>query len=466
MNSVINVLKQENSKIHFIGIGGVSMSSLAKLLFHDGHIISGSDANVSSNTKALEQLGVKVIYKHAAENIGDFDLVVYTAAIHDDNEELRQARANGILTVERCVLLGEMMRGYRYPVNVAGTHGKTTTTSMLASIFLDAHLEPTVSVGGDFNRIDGNLNIGKKEYFICEACEYVESFLQFYPYASILLNIEEDHLDYFRDIEHIKSAFLKFANRTDENGFVVLNGDDENCRAIRSGIQCRTYSFGMGAENDIYAENVAYDSEGHPSFDVIYKGENLGRAELSIKGSHNVRNALAATLCSLLLGVRFDEILLGLKHFGGAKRRFERKGEFRGIAVYDDYAHHPTEIASTRNSLANMKYNHLYFIFQPHTYTRTKALLPEFVKVLSGVNTLIITDIYAAREQNIYGISAKDLADQVEGALYLPDFVQIVDYIRRHAKTGDLVITVGAGNVFQIGETLLKQENGNVSASE
>lgn len=458
MNSVIDVLKQKNSRIHFIGIGGVSMSSLAKLLFHDGHTISGSDANVSSNTKALEQLGIKVIYRQAAENIGDFDLVVYTAAIHEDNEELRQSRKKGILTVERCVLLGEMMRGYRYPVNIAGTHGKTTTTSMVASIFLDAHLEPTVSVGGDFNRIEGNLNIGKKDYFICEACEYVESFLQFYPYASIILNIEADHLDYFRDIEHIKSAFLKFSERTDENGFVILNGDDENCRAIRPAMKRRTYSFGMKEENDICAKNVTYDREGHPSFDAVYKGELLGRMKLAIKGNHNILNALAAALCSLLLGVSFEDIVLGLKHFGGAKRRFERKGMVKGAAVYDDYAHHPTEIASTLNSISNMEYRHLYLIFQPHTYTRTKALFPEFVKVLSGVKTLIITDIYAAREQNIYGISSKDLAEQIEGALYFSDFTQIVDYISRRIGEGDLVITVGAGNVFQIGEMLLKQE--------
>lgn len=466
MHSVIDVLRQKNSRIHFIGIGGVSMSSLAKLLFHDGHTVSGSDANISSNTKALEQLGIKVIYKHAAENIRDFDLVVYTAAIHEDNEELRQARAKGILTVERCVLLGEMMRGYHYPVNVAGTHGKTTTTSMIASIFLDARLDPTVSVGGDFNRIEGNLNIGKKDYFICEACEYVESFLQFYPYASVILNIEADHLDYFRDIEHIKSAFLKFSDRTDENGFVLLNGDDINCRAIRPAIKHRTYTFGMREENDIYAKNVTYDREGHPSFDVIYEEKKLGRAELAIKGSHNILNALAATLCSLLLGVCFDDIAAGLNHFEGAKRRFERKGMFQGAAVYDDYAHHPTEIASTLNSISNMEYNHLYLIFQPHTYTRTKALFPEFVKVLSGVETLIITDIYAAREQNVYGISSKDLAERIEGAVYLSDFTQIVDYVSQRVGEGDLVITVGAGNVFQIGEMLLKQGTADENPSK
>lgn len=434
------------------------MSSLAKLLLHDGHRISGSDANVSANTKALEQLGVKVIYRHAAENIENFDLVVYTAAIHEDNEELCQARAKGILTVERCVLLGEMMRGYRYPVNIAGTHGKTTTTSMVASIFLDARLDPTVSVGGDFSRIEGNLKIGKKDYFICEACEYVESFLQFYPYASVILNMEADHLDYFRDIEHIKSAFLKFSHRTDENGFVILNGDDENCRAIRPGIKRRTYTFGMGEENDIRAKNVVYDREGHPSFDVIYEGKPLGRLILAIKGRHNILNALAAALCSLLLGISFDDIALGLKQFGGTKRRFEYKGVFKGAAVYDDYAHHPTEIASTLNSISNMDYNRLYLIFQPHTYTRTKALFSEFVKVLSGVETLIVTDIYAAREQNIYGISSKDLAEQIEGAVYLPDFTQIVEYISQRVGKNDLVITVGAGNVFQIGEMLLEQE--------
>ncbi len=458
MRSVTDVLKQKNSRIHFIGIGGVSMSSLAKLLLHDGHRISGSDNTLSSNTKELEELGVSVVYRQVAENIGDFDMVVYTAAIRPDNEELLQAQAKGILTVERCVLLGEMMREYRYPINIAGTHGKTTTTSMVASIFLDAGVEPTVSVGGDFSRIEGNLNIGKKDYFVCEACEYVESFLQFYPFASVILNIEEDHLDYFKDIEHIKSAFLKFCGRTAEEGFVVLNGDDKNCLAIREDIPCRTYLFGMEKENDIFPENVAYDKDGHPSFDIVWKGQKLGRAELSIKGSHNVLNALAATLCSLLLGISFGDIVIGLKNFGGTKRRFERKGTVKGTVVYDDYAHHPTEIASTLNSLSNMEYKNLYLIFQPHTYTRTKALFEEFVEVLRDVSTLIITDIYAAREKNIYGISSKELADRIDGALYMPDFQQITDYLTEQIRPGDLVITVGAGNVFQIGEMLLNQK--------
>ncbi len=458
MRSVTDVLKQKNSRIHFIGIGGVSMSSLAKLLLHDGHRISGSDNTVSSNTKGLEQLGVQVMYQQVAENIKEFDMVVYTAAISSENEELQQARAKGILTVERCVLLGEMMREYRYPINIAGTHGKTTTTSMIASIFLDAGVEPTVSVGGDFSRIEGNLKIGRKDYFVCEACEYVESFLQFYPFASVILNIEEDHLDYFKDINHIKSAFSKFCARTADGGFVILNGEDENCLAIRKEIACKTYLFGMDETNDIYAQNIVYDSEGHPSFDVVYEGTILGRVVLSIKGSHNVLNALAATLCSLKLGVPFHAIVTGLKNFGGAKRRFERKGTFKGASVYDDYAHHPTEIASTLNSLSNMEYNHLYLIFQPHTYTRTKALFEEFVEVLTGVNTLIITDIYAAREKNLYGISSKDLADGIDGALYMPEFQQIADYLEEKIEEGDLVITVGAGNVFQIGEMLLNQK--------
>ncbi len=458
MRSVTDVLKQKNSRIHFIGIGGVSMSSLAKLLLHDGHTISGSDNTVSSNTKELERLGVSVVYRQVADNIREFDMVVYTAAISPQNEELMQARAKGILTVERCILLGEMMREYRFPINVAGTHGKTTTTSMVASIFLDAGVEPTVSVGGDFNRIEGNLKIGNKDYFVCEACEYVESFLQFYPFASVILNIEEDHLDYFKDIDHIKSAFSKFCERTAEGGFVILNGEDENCLAIRKEIGCKTYLFGMDETNDIYPQNIVYDREGHPSFDVIYQGKTIGRLELSIKGSHNVFNALAATLCSLKLGIPFEAIQMGLKNFGGAKRRFERKGRVKGADVYDDYAHHPTEIASTLDSLSNMEYKNLYLIFQPHTYTRTKALFSEFVEVLTGISTLIITDIYAAREKNLCGISSKDLADRIDGALYMPEFQQITDYLKERIDEGDLVITVGAGNVFQIGEMLLNQK--------
>ena len=451
-----NILKASNTEIHFIGIGGVSMSSLATLLHSSGHKITGSDSNISSNTEKLIKSGIKVSKGHSKENIKSPDLVVYTAAISKDNEELCEAYNKNIPVIERSVLLGEIMRTYEFPINVAGTHGKTTTTSMLADIFLCARLNPTVSVGGNFSKIGGNLHIGTKKYFICEACEYVESFLEFYPYTSIILNIDADHLDYFRDIEHIKSAFVKFTERTSENGAILINGDDENCKAIISQINRTVYTFGLEKSNTAYADNITYDSTGRPSYDLYFKGELMGNITLGVRGIHNVVNSLSAALCALLYGVDIDAIKQGLKEFTGAERRFQHKGAFGGVTVYDDYAHHPTELKSTLNNIKNAGYKSTFVIFQPHTYTRTHALLNDFAEVLKDAENLIIADIYAAREKNTVGISSKDLADKIPGAKYIPTFDEIEKYIKEKATPGDLVVTVGAGDVFKIGENLLK----------
>lgn len=449
-----DVLKKKGSSVYFIGIGGVSMSSIAKLLKADGHKVKGSDMNASYNVKSLQNEGIEVYIGHKKENIEDYDLVVYTAAISSDNPELTEAHTRKLLTVERCDLLGEIMRSYKYPVNISGTHGKTTTTSMVSSIFLEAGLSPTVSIGGDFNKIGGNLNIGTKEYFICEACEYVESFLKFYPYFTVILNIEADHLDYFKDIEHIKSAFLKFAEKTDDNGAVIINGDDKNCLDIKKHITKRVYTFGLGRENDIYAENISYVN-GFPSFDVYYESKLLGNVTLGVLGEHNVMNALSAILCAHLSGISFNKIKEGLKDFEGAKRRFEFKGTFKGAQVYDDYAHHPTEIETTINSAHKKDYDNLYIVFQPHTYTRTIALMDDFAAVLSKAENVIIADIYAAREKNIYDISSKDLADKIPGAKYMGSFEEIEEYLKSVLNENDIILTVGAGDVFKIGENLL-----------
>lgn len=451
---ISDVLNKKNSSIYFIGIGGVSMSSLAKLLKADGHKISGSDMKLSDNIISLKDNGIDVVIGHSEKNIGDFDMVVYTAAISRDNPELTASYEKNILTVERCDLLGEIMKNYKYPINISGTHGKTTTTSMVSSIFLEAKLSPTVSIGGDFAKIGGNLNIGNKDYFICEACEYVESFLKFHPFYTVILNIEADHLDYFKDIEHIKSAFLKFAKRTDENGAVIINGDDKNCQAIKPLISRKTFTFGLNESNNIYAKNITYEN-GFPSFDVYFSGELMGRVTLGVYGEHNVMNSLGAILCALLSGIDFETIKAGLLDFSGAKRRFEFKGEFKGAEVYDDYAHHPTEIETTINSAHKKDYNNLYIIFQPHTYTRTMALMDDFAKVLSKTKNVIITDIYAAREKNIYGISSKDLAEKIPGAKYMAEFDEILDFLKDTVKENDLILTVGAGDVFKIGEILL-----------
>lgn len=452
-----DVLKNKNSSVYFIGIGGVSMSSLAKLLKFDGHKIYGSDMNLSDNVKKLISDGIEVNIGHAKENIKDFDMVVYTAAISRDNPELMEAERKNILTVERCDLLGEMMKNYRFPVNISGTHGKTTTTSMISSVFLEAMLNPTVSIGGDFDKIGGNLNIGSKDYFICEACEYVESFLKFYPYATVILNIEADHLDYFKDIEHIKQAFLKFANRTKEDGFVILNGEDKECAKIKDKIERTVYTFGLSEKYDCYAKNITFE-KGKPSFDVYYKGEYKGNISLSVYGEHNVLNALSVVLCALIFGIDFESIRRGLYDFSGAKRRFEYKGMYKGAYIYDDYAHHPTEIETTINSAHKKEYNNLYIIFQPHTYTRTAALLEDFAKVLSKAENVILADIYAAREKNTIGITSKDLADKIENSVYLGSFDEIKSYIKSKVQPEDLILTVGAGDVVKIGEELISKD--------
>ncbi len=452
-----SVLEDKNSHIHFIGIGGVSMSSLAKLLLADGHKISGSDIGLSKNVKELIDMGAEVSIGHKSENVKNPQMIVYTAAVKKDNPELISGEEKNILTIERCDLLGEIMRGYNFPINICGTHGKTTTTSMMASVFLEGNKEPTISIGGDFDKIGGNLNIGKKDYFICEACEYVESFLKFYPYASVILNIEEDHLDYFKDINHIKSSFLKFANLTDKDGFVILNCEDKECMEIADDIKVKVYTFGLSGNADCYAKDIEY-IDGKPKFSVYYKDKFMGEIQLGVYGEHNVLNSLSVILTALLFNIDFLSIKKGLENFNGAKRRFEYKGTFKGAYIYDDYAHHPTEIETTIKSAKKKEYNNLYIIFQPHTYTRTKALFDDFVNILKTSDNVIIADIYAAREVNTLNISSKDLADKIPNALYLSTFAEIEDYLLNVIKPNDLILTVGAGDVYKIGENLLNKK--------
>ncbi len=455
-----SVLNMKNSSVHFIGIGGVSMSSLAKLLKADGHIISGSDMNYSDNVKKLEKLGIDIYVGHSENNIKNCDMVVYTAAVKEDNPELIKARKLNILTVERCDLLGEIMRGYKYPVNISGTHGKTTTTSMVASVFLEGGLNPTVSIGGDYEKIGGNLNIGDKVYFICEACEYVDSFLKFFPYYTIILNIEPDHLDYFKDIEHIKSSFLKFTDKTAEDGVVILNGDDKECVEIKDLIKRKVYTFGLSKENDIYADNITFP-DGFASFDVYLSGEFMGNIRLTVPGEHNILNALSVIMCAHLSGISFENIKKGLNDFSGAKRRFEYKGCYNGAEIYDDYAHHPSEIETTIKSVKTKPHKNSYIIFQPHTYTRTLALKDEFIEVLKKAENVIVADIYAAREKNTSGITSEILSDNIPNAYYFKSFEEIEDYLKTVLTENDIVVTVGAGDVYKIGESLIKSADTN-----
>ena len=447
--------------VHFIGIGGISMSGLAEILMKEGFTVSGSDNKESSLTDHLTDKGAVIFYGQKASNIIDgINVVVYTAAIHEDNEEFMEAKRQGLPMLSRAELLGQLMTNYDTPIAVSGTHGKTTTTSMLSHIFLAGDMDPTISVGGILKAIHGNIRVGSSGLFVTEACEYTNSFLHFFPKISVILNIDGDHLDFFKDLDDIRHSFRLFAELLPEDGTLVINGDIENLSYITDGLACRVVTFGREASLDYSASDIQYDEQGNASFDLIRHGIPSGHVTLSVGGEHNVYNALSAIAVADLLGVSAETIQEGLLSFHGTDRRFEYKGEFNGITVIDDYAHHPTEIEATLKSAAHYPHRELWCIFQPHTYTRTKALFDEFAQALSHTDHLILADIYAARETDTLGISSEQLARAAASygcdAIYLPSFDEIEKYVRDHCQSGDLLITMGAGDVVNIGEDLLK----------
>ena len=447
--------------VHFIGIGGISMSGLAEILMKEGFTVSGSDNKESSLTDHLTDKGAVIFYGQKATNIIDgINVVVYTAAIHEDNEEFMEAKRQGLPMLSRAELLGQLMTNYDTPIAVSGTHGKTTTTSMLSHIFLAGDMDPTISVGGILKAIHGNIRVGSSGLFVTEACEYTNSFLHFFPKISVILNIDADHLDFFKDLDDIRHSFRLFAELLPEDGTLVINGDIENLSYITDGLACRVVTFGREASLDYSASDIQYDEQGNASFDLIRHGIPSGHVTLSVGGEHNVYNALSAIAVADLLGVSAETIQEGLLSFHGTDRRFEYKGEFNGITVIDDYAHHPTEIEATLKSAAHYPHRELWCIFQPHTYTRTKALFDEFAQALSHTDHLILADIYAARETDTLGISSEQLARAAASygcdAIYLPSFDEIEKYVRDHCQSGDLLITMGAGDVVNIGEDLLK----------
>ena len=447
--------------VHFIGIGGISMSGLAEILMKEGFTVSGSDNKESSLTDHLTDKGAVIFYGQKASNIIDgINVVVYTAAIHEDNEEFMEAKRQGLPMLSRAELLGQLMTNYDTPIAVSGTHGKTTTTSMLSHIFLAGDMDPTISVGGILKAIHGNIRVGSSGLFVTEACEYTNSFLHFFPKISVILNIDADHLDFFKDLNDIRHSFRLFAELLPEDGTLVINGDIENLSYITDGLACRVVTFGREASLDYSASDIQYDEQGNASFDLIRHGIPSGHVTLSVGGEHNVYNALSAIAVADLLGVSAETIQEGLLSFHGTDRRFEYKGEFNGITVIDDYAHHPTEIEATLKSAAHYPHRELWCIFQPHTYTRTKALFDEFAQALSHTDHLILADIYAARETDTLGISSEQLARAAASygcdAIYLPSFDEIEKYVRDHCQSGDLLITMGAGDVVNIGEDLLK----------
>lgn len=446
--------------VHFIGIGGISMSGLAEILLEENFTVSGSDSKESPLTDHLTQNGAAIFYGQKASNIIEgIDVVVYTAAIHEDNEEYMEAKRQGLPMLSRAELLGQLMKNYKTPIAVSGTHGKTTTTSMLSHIFLEGELDPTISVGGILKAIGGNIRVGNSELFVTEACEYTNSFLHFFPKIGIILNIDADHLDFFKDLDDIRHSFRLFAELLPEDGTLVINGDIENLPYITENLSCKVITFGKEASMDYSAANIIYDKKGNASFDVVKFGQVCEHVTLSVGGEHNVYNALSAIAVSDLENIPTESIQKGLLSFHGTDRRFEYKGVKNGITIIDDYAHHPTEIEATLKTAAHYPHKELWCIFQPHTYTRTKSLFPEFAKALSHADHMILADIYAARETDTLGVSSEQLAQAIQelgcDATYLPDFASIEEYVLTHCKSGDLLITMGAGDVVNIGEELL-----------
>lgn len=449
-------------KIHFVGIGGISMSAIAQVLLSRGLKVSGSDFKAGALTDELTSLGAEIHIGHRAENISeDTDLVVYTAAISEDNPELVFAKEKKIPAVTRAVFLGELMKHYSSAICVSGTHGKTTTTSLISQILVDADTDPTIMVGGIVPFLHSNLRIGNGSAFLTEACEYTNSFLSFFPTIEVILNIKADHLDFFKDLDDIRHSFKQYISLLPEKGRLIINGEIERIGEVIADCRASVTTFGLDGDFDYRAENIEYDDYAHPIFDVIHNGKKEGRVKLRIPGKHNIYNCLAALAAGELMGVKSESAIASLEKFTGVERRFEFKGKLGGITIIDDYAHHPDEITATLKAAQNYPHKKLWCVFQPHTYTRTKALMDDFAKSLCLADAVVLADIYAARETDNLGISSKDLKNKIEAlgkeVYYFPTFDDIENFLLENLTDNDVLITMGAGDVVIIGEKLLGQ---------
>ena len=450
-------------KIHCIGIGGIGLSAIAEILLSRGYEVSGSDMKESAETVRLASKGARVFIGHRAENVEQADLLVFSAAVGHDNPEMKRAEERGIPILSRAQMLGLLMQEYENSIAVSGTHGKTTTTSMVSLILERAKLEPTILVGGNLTEIDGNVKVGHSRYFITEACEYMDSFLSLKPKIEIILNIDSDHLDYFKDIDHIVSSFDKFAHLVPGSGTIIAYDANPFVNQVIRDLD-NVVTFGLSENCDYYAANIKFNEDGMPSFDVCHDGKLLSRVQLAVPGEHNILNALAAFTCACVLGVEPALTKKTLEAYHGTQRRFDLVGTTaKGVKIVDDYAHHPTEIKATLSASENVPHNKLWCIFQPHTYTRTIALFDEFADAFEKADHLILAEIYAAREKNIYKISSAQLAEKIKethpdkDVLFMEDFAAIADYVDSQAQRGDMVITMGAGDIYKVGELLLEK---------
>lgn len=439
-------------RVHLIGIGGVSMRPLGLVLQGMGLTVTGSDMNSSVSTDELIAKGIQVYIGHRQENIRGADCIIRTAAAHNDNPEIAAARVAGIPVFERAQAWGVIMQAYKNAVCVAGTHGKTTTTSMVTHILMEANVDPTVMIGGYLPLLRAGHRVGQGDTIILESCEYCDSFLNFFPTLSVILNIEADHLDYFKDLADIQKSFRKFAQLS--SGGILANGDDPHVREALEGLDY--VSFGLNPNNRVHGENI------HPDWrhlDVYCDGKFYTHLDLNVLGRHNALNAIGAAGAAWMLGIPGEAVTRGLAAFSGAERRMQYKGSYRGADIYDDYAHHPDELAATIDAVATMHYDRVILAFQPHTYTRTRALFSDFVRQLKRVDKVVLAEIYAARERNTVGISSKDLAEQIPGAVYCETLPEVTSYLGSIAREGDVILTVGAGDIYRAGEALLKDAN-------
>ena len=442
-------------KGHLIGVGGVSMSPLAEVLSEAGLVITGSDMSDGKNVAHLRSLGIRVMIGHYAENIEpDTEFVVRTAAVRDDNPEIVEARRRGIPIFERTQAWGAIMKDYRNALCISGTHGKTTTTSMCTHILMAAERDPTVMIGGTLPLLHAGHRVGAGDTIVMESCEYYNSFHSFSPTVAVILNVEADHLDFFKDLEDVKASFRKFAEQVPPGGCVIANGEDENTMDALEGLDREIITFGLRSDMDVYAANIMTRGA-ETEFDLMYKGMLFTKVSLRVPGIHNIRNALAAAASAIFLGCSPAAIRYGLAGFVGANRRFEFKGKYNGADVYDDYAHHPAELKALMDAVLPLGYRRVMVVFQPHTYTRTHAFFDEFLEQLRRADVCYLAEIYAAREKNTIGISSADLAREIPNALFFADNNDLVKSLRAAASPGDIILTVGAGDVYRIGEKLL-----------
>lgn len=451
-------------KIHCIGIGGIGLSAIADILIAQGHQVSGSDMNSGEMVEKLKRDGAEIFIGHKAENVEGADLIVYSAAIGKDNPELARAAELGIEAVTRAEMLGILMEQCKNSIAVAGTHGKTTTTSMLSLMLKDADFDPTLLVGGNLEELKGNVRIGGKEYFVTEACEYMDSFLSLRPKIEIILNIDSDHLDYFRDIDHIVESFEKFTHLVPKDGMILAYSANAFVSKAVQDLE-NVVTFGLNESCDYAALNINFNHEGMPSYELYKHGEKLGDITLSIPGEYNILNSLAAIACAHSLGVDIDTAKKTLENYKGTQRRFDIMGVTKkGVKVVDDYAHHPTEIKAALKAAHNIPHKKLWCLFQPHTYTRTIALFDEFAASFGDADAVVMVEIYAAREKNIHKISAESLVPEIKKncpdkeVTFFKEFEEIVDYVYEKAEEGDLIITMGAGDVYKIGEMILEKD--------